>query len=95
MPTDTAQKKEETFAARISRALQSPETPLSVKWFAFATVLYPFSPLNVIPERILLLGWLDDLFLLTFAALALYHVASVTPVKRATRAKTASKAVRK
>lgn len=75
---------QDSITQRIVNALQSVKTPLSIKWFAAAAVLYPLSPINVIPlfpdgRGFLVLGLIDDLFLLVFAGLALYHAGSPAP----------------
>jgi len=41
-----------------------PRTPLAAKLFAAAVVLYAFSPIDLIPDFIPVLGYLDDLVLL-------------------------------
>ena len=43
---------------------QHPETPLAAKVIALAVVAYAFSPIDLVPDFIPVLGLLDDLFLL-------------------------------
>lgn len=45
-------------------AYQDPRTPWYARVFAFAVVAYAFSPIDLIPDMIPLLGYLDDLILL-------------------------------
>ena len=52
--------------------LKSRETPLPAKIFAALTVAYALSPIDLIPDFIPLLGYLDDLIILpALAALTL------------------------
>ena len=53
-------------------ALKDKETPLAAKVMAGITVGYALSPIDLIPDFIPVLGYLDDLILLpAFAALAI------------------------
>lgn len=45
-------------------ALNDPETPIAAKFFAGITVAYALSPLDLVPDFIPVLGYLDDLLLL-------------------------------
>ena len=45
-------------------ALKDKETPLPAKLFAAVTVVYALSPIDLIPDFIPVLGYLDDLILL-------------------------------
>ena len=45
-------------------ALNDKETPLIAKIFAWLTVAYALSPIDLIPDFIPVLGYLDDLILL-------------------------------
>lgn len=45
-------------------AYQDPRTPWYARVFAFAVVAYAFSPIDLIPDMIPLLGYLDDVILL-------------------------------
>lgn len=49
-------------------ALQKKETPLSAKIAAGLTVIYALSPIDLIPDFIPVLGYLDDLIILPFLA---------------------------
>jgi uncharacterized membrane protein YkvA (DUF1232 family) len=58
-------------AARLKRdipavfiALKDPKTPLIAKLFACLTVGYALSPIDLIPDFIPVLGYLDDLIIL-------------------------------
>ena len=43
------------------RALWDKETPMSARLAALGVIVYVLSPIDVIPDFIPLLGWLDDL----------------------------------
>jgi len=45
-------------------ALKAEETPLAAKLFAAITVAYALSPIDLIPDFIPVLGYLDDVLLL-------------------------------
>ncbi len=45
-------------------AYQDPRTPWYARVFAIGVVAYAFSPIDLIPDMIPLLGYLDDLILL-------------------------------
>lgn len=45
-------------------ALKSKETPLTAKILALITVAYALSPIDLIPDCIPVLGYLDDVLLL-------------------------------
>jgi uncharacterized membrane protein YkvA (DUF1232 family) len=45
-------------------AYQSPQTPLSAKIILFITLGYALSPIDLIPDFIPVLGYLDDLLIL-------------------------------
>ncbi len=45
-------------------ALKTKETPVPAKIFAALTVIYALSPIDLIPDFIPLLGYLDDLIIL-------------------------------
>ena len=45
-------------------ALRHPDTPFIAKAIAFLTVAYALSPIDLIPDFIPVLGYLDDLLLL-------------------------------
>lgn len=54
--------KAETFALYL--AARHPETPWYAKLFIAAIVAYAFSPIDLIPDFIPVLGYLDDLVLI-------------------------------
>lgn len=45
-------------------AYRDPRTPWFAKWFALAVVAYALSPIDLIPDFIPVLGYLDDLLLI-------------------------------
>ena len=64
-------KKLKTDIPAIFLALKDHETPLLAKIFAGITVIYALSPIDLVPDFIPVLGYLDDLILLPmFAAIA-------------------------
>ena len=54
--------KAETFALYL--AVRHPETPWYAKLFAAGVVAYAFSPVDLIPDFVPVLGYVDDLILL-------------------------------
>ena len=56
------QLKRETYALYL--AYRDPRTPWYAKAFSALVVAYAFSPIDLIPDPIPLLGYLDDLILL-------------------------------
>lgn len=57
-------KKLKTDIPAIFLALKNKETPLAAKIFAWCTVAYALSPIDLIPDFIPILGYLDDVILL-------------------------------
>ena len=57
-------KKLKTDIPALFLALKDRETPFLAKLFAGITVVYALSPVDLIPDFIPLLGYLDDLILL-------------------------------
>jgi uncharacterized membrane protein YkvA (DUF1232 family) len=53
--------KNEAFAVYL--ATKDPRTPWYAKAIAFLTIAYAFSPIDLIPDFIPVLGYLDDLFI--------------------------------
>lgn len=45
-------------------ALRDPQTPKVVKWGTIALIAYVLSPIDLLPDLAMLLGWADDLALL-------------------------------
>lgn len=54
--------KEEIFV--IAEAYKHPDTPFYAKLIAIIVVAYAFSPIDLIPDFIPILGYLDDLILI-------------------------------
>jgi len=50
-------KREARFYALLRK---DPRTPRRAKWLLGAALAYPFQPLQVIPNFIPVIGWLDD-----------------------------------
>lgn len=53
-----------TEGAVLWRALWDKETPGTAKLAALGVIVYVLSPIDVIPDFIPLLGWLDDLVII-------------------------------
>lgn len=54
-------------AALLWYACRNPATPRMIKLGALLLALYVISPIDLIPDAIPVLGWLDDATLLAFA----------------------------
>ncbi len=54
-------------------ALKDSRTPIAAKVFAALTVAYALSPIDLIPDFIPVLGYLDDLLILPALAAAAIH----------------------
>ena len=68
-------KKLKTDIPAISLALKDKETPIIAKIFAGITVAYALSPIDLIPDFIPVLGYLDDVILLpAFVALTIKFI---------------------
>ena len=68
-------KKLKTDIPAIFLALKDKETPIIAKIFAGITVAYALSPIDVIPDFIPVLGYLDDVILLpAFVALTIKFI---------------------
>jgi uncharacterized membrane protein YkvA (DUF1232 family) len=59
------------------KLLKHPKTPRAAKWVAFAVIAYAVSPIDLIPDFIPVLGFLDELLLLP---LGVALVVRLTPV---------------
>lgn len=57
-------QKIKTFLPAVYLALKSPKTPWKTKILAGLTVAYALSPIDLIPDFIPVLGYLDDLLIL-------------------------------
>ena len=65
-------KKLKADIPAIFLALKDQDTPVMAKVFAGITVAYALSPVDLVPDFIPVLGYLDDIILLpTFAALTI------------------------
>ena len=65
-------KQLKTDIPAVSIALRKKETSIPAKIFALITVAYAFSPIDLIPDFIPVLGYLDDVILLpAFVALTI------------------------
>lgn len=65
----TVKEKTERLNRQISAvfvAAKRPDTPLYAKLAAYLCVAYALSPIDLIPDFIPVLGYLDDLFILPF-----------------------------
>jgi uncharacterized membrane protein YkvA (DUF1232 family) len=60
--------KKETYALLL--AYKGPRTPWYAKFFTGLVVAYAFSPIDLIPDFIPILGYLDDLILVPLGAAA-------------------------
>lgn len=56
-------------AAALALAARDPRTPWYAKLVAMLVVAYALSPIDLIPDFIPVLGWLDDLILLPLGVL--------------------------
>ncbi len=57
-------KRLKKYVPAIFIALKKKETPIIAKFFAMITVGYALSPIDLIPDFIPVLGYLDDIILL-------------------------------
>lgn len=57
-------KKLKTDIPTIFLALKDKDTPLIAKFFAGITVVYALSPIDLVPDFVPVLGYLDDVILL-------------------------------
>lgn len=65
-------KKLKTDIPALFLALKDKDTPVLAKIFAWITVAYALSPIDLIPDFIPVLGYLDDVILLpTLVALTI------------------------
>jgi uncharacterized membrane protein YkvA (DUF1232 family) len=56
--------------AALALAMRDPRTPLAAKLLALVVVAYAVSPIDLIPDFIPVLGYLDDLILLPLGIVA-------------------------
>ena len=62
---------------RLCRAIYAdPETPRAARWLLWLTLAYVLSPIDLIPDFIPVLGYLDDVLIV---ALALWLVVRLAP----------------
>ena len=57
-------KQQKTDIPAVYLSLKSPDTPWYVKALAALTLVYALSPIDLIPDFIPILGYLDDLIIL-------------------------------
>ena len=53
-------------ARQLWAALRHPASPAWLKWGTALIVLYVLSPIDLIPDAIPVIGWMDDLAIVTF-----------------------------
>lgn len=46
---------------RLIRALGDPRVPAWIKILPFLAIIYVLSPLDFLPDPIIILGWIDDI----------------------------------
>ena len=51
-------------------AARDPRTPRALRWLALLVAAYALSPIDLIPDFIPVLGWLDDLIIVPLGLLA-------------------------
>ncbi len=56
------------------QAMRNPATPLFVKILLAAMAIYVVSPIDLLPDAFPLLGWVDDISMLTFLLPALLNM---------------------
>ncbi|WP_414042503.1 YkvA family protein [Macrococcus sp. EM39E] len=66
MDLKTRAKKLKIDVPAIFIALSKKETPILAKVLALITIIYALSPIDLIPDFIPVLGYLDDILLLPF-----------------------------
>ncbi|MEG0275761.1 MAG: DUF1232 domain-containing protein [Coprobacillus sp.] len=59
-------KQLKTDIPAICLCLKSPKTPFIAKILAFITIVYALSPIDLIPDFIPVVGYLDDVIILPF-----------------------------
>lgn len=64
--------KAETIALYL--AARHPETPRLAKWLALIIVAYAFSPIDLIPDFVPVLGHVDDLILIPLGIALIIHL---------------------
>ena len=62
---------------------RQPETPLYIKLLAFAVAAYAFSPIDLIPDFIPVLGILDDLIIVPLGVYLVIRLSSDESVQQA------------
>jgi uncharacterized membrane protein YkvA (DUF1232 family) len=61
-------------ARALARYFRDPAASLLGKVFVFATVLYVISPVDLIPDAIPIVGWLDDVGVMSLAVAWMWKV---------------------
>ncbi|MBZ9566790.1 YkvA family protein [Modicisalibacter tunisiensis] len=60
--------------AALYLATRDPRTPAAARWLALAVIAYALSPIDLIPDFIPVLGYLDDLLLLPLGIWLCLHL---------------------
>ncbi|HEY9011789.1 MAG TPA: DUF1232 domain-containing protein [Devosia sp.] len=72
------------------RAFRAPTTPIHLKALMLLVPLYLLSPIDLVPDFIPLLGWLDDLVVIP---MLVSWIVSLLPSERPTRTRAGSKTI--
>lgn len=67
-------------------ACRNPHAPSILKLAAILVVLYAASPIDLIPDTLPLIGWLDDITLFTLAIPAILKFVPIAPLQEANAA---------
>lgn len=66
---------------RLWYAFRHPASPLRVKIAAALVALYVLSPIDLIPDALLLFGWIDDVAILAFVIPAILRMMPLQPLQ--------------
>ena len=73
---------------RLLRALKDPRVPAWIKFLPLLALVYVVSPIDFIPDPLIILGWLDDILVVvgllsqTAKALNRYDTKALPPISR-------------